>query len=397
MTVLHVACLPFPTYQGTQAAIASMLSAAAEQSRTPHLLAYAGQAYEANLPFPVHRIRGKVRSYRSGPSWEKLLLDARAVAELRRLCRALRPNAIVAHHIEAAVAALAARAGPVHYFAHTSLPDEMPTYFPSLPSRPIASAARALEHAVCGRAAAVAAVSPALAGQLGGVHVPIPWRPMRTASAPPEEARRRLGIPAGDPVALYAGNLDRYQGWEYVIAALAILRRTHASARLLIATESDPIPAKRRAEQTGLGTCVHFCRLAGEGDRGNAHAAADLAWVPRRSPGGLPVKMLDAFARGLPVVAMKRATAGLSVDEACIGVPNDDAVGLADAAARLLTDAKERDRLRSASLAYLRRVHDPASFDTALRRFLGAPMPRNTETATVAKRVPSQLDAPLST
>ncbi|MDH3728858.1 MAG: hypothetical protein OER77_15105, partial [Myxococcales bacterium] len=132
MSILHIACLPFPTYQGTQAALASMLQASRELGRSVHLLTYAHGAYELEAPYPIDRISNfpRVRSMRSGPSLGKLALDARCIVEIGRVCDRLKPEAIVAHHIEAALAALAANVGRVYYVAHTSLERELPIYFP---------------------------------------------------------------------------------------------------------------------------------------------------------------------------------------------------------------------------------------------------------------------------
>ncbi|MCZ6806596.1 MAG: glycosyltransferase family 4 protein [Deltaproteobacteria bacterium] len=377
MTVLHIACLPFPTYQGTQAALNSMLRASSELGRQAHLLTYARGAYELDAPYPIHRIPDfpRVRSLRSGPSLGKLALDARCIVETRRLSRRLKPEAIVAHHIEAALATIAACACPVYYVAHTSLEHELPIYFPRLPESPIATMARYFEARVCRQAAGVAAVAPSLSMLLGGrtTYLPVPWRQSIGGAPTPREARRTLGLPVEGPVCLYAGNLDRYQGWEDLIPALAALRDLHAGARLLIATESDPAPARLQATRAGLGSAVHFCRLAGEPARRLSHAAADFTWIPRRTACGLPIKMLDAFARGLPVIAMRRATAALPIDAACLCVPDHDPRALAEAADRLLADHSLVDRLRSAALAYLDQHHSAAAFDAAMERLLGGP------------------------
>ena len=381
MTVLHVACLPFPTYQGTQAALASMLHASSELGRPVHLLTYARSAYELDAPYPIDRISDfpRVRSLRSGPSLGKLALDARCIVETGRLCKRLKPEAIVAHHIEAALAVLAARAGPVYYVAHTSLEHELPIYFPRLPDSPIAAVGRYFETQVCRQAAGVAAVAPSLSMLHDGrtTYLPVPWRQCTGGAPTPREARRALGLPVESPVCLYAGNLDRYQGWEGLIAALVALRDVHPSAQLLIATESDPAPARLQAARAGLRSAVHLRRLAGDRARRMAHAAADFTWIPRRTKGGLAIKMLDAFARGLPVIATKRATAALPIDEACVCVPDDDPQALAEAADRLLADHTLADRLRSAALAYLALHHSIAAFDAAMQRLLGKPSRRS--------------------
>ncbi len=107
------------------------------------------------------------------------------------------------------------------------------------------------------------------------------------------------------PVALYAGNLDGYQGWETIVGACM------PDMTLLVATESDPSPLIREAAAHRSGVRLLVTGLANEAQRAQVHAAADVALVPRRAVGGLPVKLLDALARGVPVAAEERAIAGL--------------------------------------------------------------------------------------
>jgi glycosyltransferase involved in cell wall biosynthesis len=64
-----------------------------------------------------------------------------------------------------------------------------------------------------------------------------------------------------------------------------------------------------------------LARLAGEGvqvtgyvsDLGPVYASADVVVVPLRSGGGTRIKLLEAFAHGVPVVASHVAAAGLEV------------------------------------------------------------------------------------
>jgi glycosyltransferase involved in cell wall biosynthesis len=167
-------------------------------------------------------------------------------------------------------------------------------------------------------------------------------------------------------VCLYAGNLDRYQGWELLLGAMADLRRTHPGACLLVATESDPAPLWLEARRAGVADSVYLCRLDGERARTLVHGASDLAWIPRRTEGGLPIKMLEAFARKLPVVVMERAAAGLPVEEACAIVPNDDPGALAAAARRLLEDERAAVAIREAGSRCLEAHHSAASFAAAM-------------------------------
>jgi glycosyltransferase involved in cell wall biosynthesis len=385
--ILHVACLPFPSHQGTQAAIAAMLEASVASGRQSELLVYARGGYALDAGYAVHRIPDfpKVRSLRSGPSWGKVVLDARCVFEIRRLAKRQRPDAIVAHHIEAALAALVAQVAPVHYVAHTALEHELPLYFPFLPARLVAELGARAERLVCRASAGVGAVAPSLSRMLdgGATYLPVPWLPEDTEAPSQEACRRALGVCGDARLCLYAGNLDRYQGWERLIEALAVLRRSQPDARLLIATESDAAPARAEAARYGVADAIDVRRLDGESARRLVHAGSDLAWVPRLSPGGLPIKMLDAFARGLPVVAMARATADLPIGDACIQVADDDPIALAKGARRVFASGAEV--LREEARRYLVERHSIAAFDGALARLLGeAPARRHRGMSTFA-------------
>jgi glycosyltransferase involved in cell wall biosynthesis len=353
-----------------------MLAASARVGRPSQLLAYAHAAYELDTPYEIHRIPNfpVVRSVRSGPSWGKVALDARCIIETRRLARRLQPSAIVAHHIEAALAALAAGVAPVYYVAHTSLECELPVYMSRFPARAVRSIGRRLEEQVCERAAGVAAVAPALATLLGdgARYLPVPWSSSTVADrAPRNEARLALGIAPDAQLCLYAGNLDPYQGWEELVQAISLLRRGHRNARMLVATASNPTPARQHATRLGVADAVTFAGLGSERARMLAHAASDIAWVPRRTAGGLPIKMLDAFGRDLPVVAMRRATAGLPLRGVCRIVADDDAQALATAARDLFEDERARRALCDRARRYLSVHHSAQWFSTALRHLLG--------------------------
>jgi len=303
MKTLHVACMPFPTPQGTQALVGAMMRALRARGHDAELLVYAdGQS--ANDPEWVARLGDwpVVRSERSGPSLGKVALDLRMIAELRwRWVRDRRP--VVVHNVEAAVVARAAGVRPLIYVAHTRFDTELETYAADRLSKPLRRVGGVLDRVAAG-VDAVGAVSPDLAAHLGGTYLPSPW-PERPA--------------AGEPgrFVLYGGNLDGYQGWEHVVDACAL-----ADLPLLVATESDPAPVRERARTAGLKE-LELAPLRTDADRERAHERCFAVAVPRRSPGGLPMKMLDALARDRPVVAMERALAGLDPD-GVVTVANDD-------------------------------------------------------------------------
>jgi len=386
---LHIAALPFPSPQGTQAVLATMLRALNAHDRTAALFCYAhGQQRPGPPPpFPIYRsgtIPG-VTPLRSGPHPGKLLLDARLSLQLPALERRLEPELLVAHHVEAALATLPSRRLRI-FFAHTDLGAELPHYVPRYASKALGLPARlsgaALDAFLLRRFDAVATVSPLLASRLKRLApnasitpLPLPW-PVDPDGPPCHDetqralclsARRLLALPESGALLLYAGNLDGYQGWQSLLDALALLASRQSDVHLLIASDSDGRPVLQAARRRGLAGRVHLRKLGDELLRVQLHRAAQLALVPRRAPGGLPIKLLDAMGRGLATVATVRATAGLPVQHAVEMVKDDDVHAMAAAVHALLADAPRRRELGTAAQRHIRDHHSEAGFARAFR------------------------------
>jgi glycosyltransferase involved in cell wall biosynthesis len=379
LDALHVAALPFPSHQGTQAAIGAMLEALVEGGGRPSLLTYAHGAPEAPPGF-VHLRAPRLavdRSLRSGPSLAKVLNDVGlAVATARH---ALRFPVVVAHHVEAALAARGCRR-PVLFVAHTALGPELPTYFAPRWGEGASHLGRGIDRLSIAGASAVAAISPMLAEALASlghrvVHtLPIPWR-VATPLSEDERAyaRSELGLQPSARVVLYAGNLDGYQGLPVLLDAL----RDLPAVTLLIATEDPPERLPELPAWLARGS-ARLTSLRTEEARRRAHAAADLVALPRRSPGGLPVKLLDALARGLPVAAVPRALAGHRGVPAMVAAVDDCPDALRAAIVQVLAMAREAQRaLGSEGPRYVAQHHSGAAFRRALsaaqRDALGTP------------------------
>lgn len=365
---LHVAAQPFPTPQGTQAAISQMLRALARNGRAAELLVYAYGQGRLPADMRVQRLRDwpRVRSLRSGPSLGKLALDAQLALSLRSRTRRARASLLIAHHVEAGLAARWRAPVPWVFFAHTDLEGELPSYAAPRWASPLSRLAGNAEACLSRRAAAVAVISPVLADRYArrhGVHaryVPTPW-PLATPASARERLRAReaLGLPVDVEVMLYAGNLDAYQGWPVCVEAL--VRAGTGRRRLLVATASDPRPLQDEALRAGVGERVQRMPLRDESDRRLAHAAADVALVPRRASGGLPIKLLESLSRGVPTVAMRGASAGLSLHDGA-WLSGDDAEGFV-AAVEDAFRAPQASRARSANgRRYIASRHSDARF-----------------------------------
>lgn len=288
------------------------LEALVDAGHEPHLLSYdAGDpgVRTTGPRYEHHRLGVSmgVRSLRSGPSLSKLVLDALMIARVRGLAARL-GALVVAHNVEAAWVARAARLPSWVYIAHTRFDTELPTYFSTRHSTWLSRAGMWLDRGAS-MAVPVGAVSPALAAHFDGEFIPPAWPVIAGITAGEQRlAREALGV--SGPTVLYAGNLDGYQGWPRIVDAAA-------GATLVVATQSSPDALTRRCAERSVD--LRVVPLRTEDDRRRAYACADVALVPREAEGGLPVKLIDAMARGVVVAAEPRALAGLHIDGVRVG------------------------------------------------------------------------------
>jgi glycosyltransferase involved in cell wall biosynthesis len=342
-----------------------MLDALVREGRSAALLTYAtGAGRETRFEHRVAHGGIQPKSLRSGPSFEKIAADVALASALRTHARTA--DVVIAHHVEAAALALALGLPRWIFVAHTTLGHELPTYLPTWAAPIARRSGRALDRLLARRAPGVAAISAHVSQEIAtltgrdAVVLPVPMdvvgvRPTR------EAARRVLGIALDRQVVLYAGNLDAYQGLEVLVDALVLLRRPRLE--LVIASQSDPTALRARLAERGIAPRV--VPLATEQDRANAHAAADVAVVTRGTPGGFPIKLLDGLARGVPMVAMRRALSDEFVPG--VRVADDDACSLAAALGAMLDAHPDDRRALSANGAdHLATRHDAQSFVRAL-------------------------------
>jgi glycosyltransferase involved in cell wall biosynthesis len=331
-----------------------------EAGHNAHLITYGHGTSEDTSGLPLHRggrIALRKRRRAPGPASPKPLLDLALVATVQRVAReGTVSTSIFAHNYEALLVALAARACPVVYHAHNTMEDELPHYFQrcargprgfgrwldqsrvSAPRpRPSQCAARPPSRRTC----IACGCDPA---RVQVVPPPVwtrEWEPMRVGDALP-------------PV-LYAGNLDPYQNLPLLLAAMDIVRNELPHARLHLATSAnDTLPG---AETVGTADFDSLRNLL-------AHDAVFA--IPRTAWSGYPVKILNAMAVGMPVVACASTAHALTHNETGLIVPDDDANAFAEALLRLLRSLDDRKRLGTAAQAQITRTNSPNSTAQAL-------------------------------
>lgn len=363
--VLHAALMPFPSPQGTQGAVAAMMRALREGGVDATLFVH---PHSDGTRTDLRIVRSPTapfgKSLRSGPSVGRALLDALAVPVLARTGPG---TPLFAHNVEAGLAARLTRR-PYVYVAHTRMARELP-FYTRYGREALAPLGRLLDASAVAPCALIAAISPQLVRDLARdferdvAYLPVPWTLEERATADATRRERAsLGLDLHALVLGYTGNLDGYQGTELLLPTLAAVRaRTRAA--LVLATESDPEPLLADARRAGLAAHVRVLPLRDEADRARAHALFDVTLVPRTCEGGVPMKLLDSLARGVPVIAADGATAGLPCGRAVLvtrASPDSFA-----AACQLAAAPASREALAEAGIAYVTAHHAPARFREA--------------------------------
>lgn len=116
------------------------------------------------------------------------------------------------------------------------------------------------------------------------------------------EARRRLGISADVPVAVFLGILNTYQGLDILLDVATLLRDRGTAVHFLVMgfPEED---YRRRASERGLADRMTFTGRIDYGDAAGFLAAGDVAMSPKISLTEANGKLFNYMACGLPVVA----------------------------------------------------------------------------------------------
>jgi glycosyltransferase involved in cell wall biosynthesis len=337
-----IAACPFPWPRGTPIRIHRIAEAVARRGHAVHVVTYHLGEELTDPPFVVHRIRD-VAGYRRtdpGPTARKLFqLDPMLAGLLRRLDRELRFDLVHAHHYEGLlVGGHALRGTPIVYDAHTLLASELPTYPIGLPRRCVRAIAPWLDGHLPRRADRIIAVSETIRRALLTLGASTPER---THVIPNGVEWDRFPVEGATPqngrTVIFTGNLAPYQGVNLMLEAFALLHARQADVRLMIVTDSSFTPFEALARRLGVGGAVDL-RRATFPQQPALLAAATVAINPRVQCDGIPQKLLNYMAAGLPIATFESSSGPLRHEVTGLRVPDGDTAAMADALERLLTD-----------------------------------------------------------
>jgi glycosyltransferase involved in cell wall biosynthesis len=168
------------------------------------------------------------------------------------------------------------------------------------------------------------------------------------------------------PLLLAVGRLVDYKGLRFLLRACALLRDRGVALRCrIIGSGPEEASLRRLHAELELGEAVELAGVVPHRDIAGEFARAAVFVLPccvgaGGEMDGIPVAMMEAMARGLPVVSTRLTGIPELVHDGENGllVDPEDPAGLADALARLLADADLRRTLGAAARQTVLREYD---------------------------------------
>ena len=307
-----------------------------------------------------------LRRVRVGPSATKALLDVfLAITALRQIA-ARRYDAIHSHEEAGLLGVWLARwKGIPHlYDMHSSLPQQLHNFGYTRSallkrlferaedamiegSRVVVTICQELQDAVVAGGAGERAflIENVMGGDVGESLTP-------QAAAAHGDVRARLGLEPSQPLVLYTGTFEPYQGLDLLADTAARLGSTHPTARVVVVGGEPSQVEHARQQAAKRGSPMLFTGQRPPEEIPGFVQAADILVSPRISGTNTPLKIYSYMRSGRPIVATNLRTHTQVLDDqmALLVPPDPDA--FADAVRRLIDRPDERTRLADAARTF---------------------------------------------
>jgi len=367
MRVLFLAPQPFYQERGTPIAVKLALEALGRRVQARYgehvavdLLTYA-EGEDVDLP-GVRVVRIPKVSFllgvRPGASWKKLGCDALlAFRALQLLWKNRRDRYAVLHAVEESVfiawAAKKVFGIPYIYDMDSSMALQLTEKLACM--RPLLPALNLLERLAVRGSIAVAPVCDALEqiATRHGSRRNVLLRDVSLLDCSPTsedrriQLRRELGVSGDEPLILYVGNLERYQGIDLLLESFASLLDHPAAPRLAIigGTQASIEYYTKKASALGCSGRILFAGPRSVERLGEYLACADILTSPRISGNNTPMKVYSYLHSGKALVATDLPTHQQVLDPSIAFLATPTVEGYADGLRRLVESPELRKAL----------------------------------------------------
>ncbi|MCK6506858.1 glycosyltransferase [Myxococcota bacterium] len=210
----------------------------------------------------------------------------------------------------------------------------------------------------------------------GRTQVLAPWeRPARDVVP---DAATVTRLDDGATNLLFVGRMSPHKGQHHLVDALAAWRERwpEAPVRLLLVGGVDPRLAgyardlQDRCRRLGVADHVELMGAVSQEVLEACYARATVFLLASHHE-GFCVPVVEAFRRGVPVVAVSRTAVPETAGDAAVLLPDFDPQALAGAAHELAMDPARRAALVAAGRARVARYYDPADWRDRFLALIG--------------------------
>lgn len=359
-----VAACPFPANRGTPSRILRMSESLSSRGHQVHVVSYHinDPTIDINEDVNVHRIKPffSYTKMEPGPSFKKPLLDILLVIKIIKISKKCDIDIIHAHHIEGLVSSIVASKIlniPLVYDAHVHVTNELEILGMVSNKSLSRKIILCFEKLFINKATAIVTVSKELADILESFGYPEDKMWIIPTGTNLEhfkneinyeiknELKKSLGISDREKIIMYTGTLTPYQGLEYLIDSMEILVKKIPSAKLIIVGNGDINKYRKRVDEKKISDSVIFTGEKTFKEIPSYLSIADVAVSPRTEASGIPQKLTNYMAAGVPIVAFKGSAKILEHKRTGYIVENKDIKGFADGMIELIEDSHLHDYL----------------------------------------------------
>jgi glycosyltransferase involved in cell wall biosynthesis len=357
MRILLVAPQPFYQERGTPIAVRMLAEVLCGQGHAVDLLTYhegADLDIDGLKILRTPALPG-LRHVPIGISWKKLVCDLLICARLMSLALTRRYDVI--HAVEEAVFPAILLRSSAHarvvYDMDSMLGEQLVSKWKLL--RPVQRGLRAMERAVIRRADAVFAVCSDLARHVTADAPGVPVFLIEDVALPTQQyggsaepLRELLDIKG--PLALYVGNLQRYQGVEQLVRGMAeVPQALDLTLALIGGTESDIARLRTLVRKLHLQERVYLLGPRPLAQLTGFLEQADILVSPRSHGSNTPMKVYSYMNSGSAILATRILSHTQVLDDSCALLVEPEPRALARGLVTLASDERLRARLGTAA------------------------------------------------
>ncbi len=358
MHILMIAPEPFFEPRGTPFSEFHRIRALTDLGHTVDLVTYPfGQDVSLDGLRVIRCARPPfVRRIGIGPSLAKVPLDFLLMCTVIRCAFRGRYDAVHSHEEAGVIGVLLAWVlGVPHlYDMHSSLPQQL-TNFAYSRGRVLTTVFAWMERFVVRHSRVIVVICPELQQTVRGIDaqaqsVLIENAPGSTdvdSDETPDRLRGQLGLANGQPVVLYTGTFEAYQGLDLLTESFRLVHAQCPSARLVLAggQPEQIVAAREMAGRTGIADAVIFAGQRKAAEIPVFLRMADVLVSPRSTGTNTPLKIYQYLRSGRPIVATRLVThTQVLNDEVAVLTPATPE-GFAEGILRVLADKESASEI----------------------------------------------------